>query len=71
MQTMQRLEIKINLIFNEAPIDSLAALAIKSTKIKTDILAICIFFSFLISSFLILLISDCAVFTSFIAITYS
>ena len=31
---------------NEALTDSLATLAIKRTKIKTDILAICIFFSF-------------------------
>jgi hypothetical protein len=46
MQEIDRVEIRKNLMFNEAPTDSLATLAIKKTKIKTDILAICILFSF-------------------------
>jgi hypothetical protein len=43
MKETHRLVIKANLMFNEVPTDSLATLAIKRTRIQTDILAIRIF----------------------------
>jgi hypothetical protein len=70
IEKIQRPEIKINLTFNEAPITDLAIVTISNTRAKTDILAICILFSFRSSSFFILPMAESKTSLLFIFIIY-